>query len=67
MSLPEDVEKALAMLSRRDKVPQAAKALYLIELALEIEEDDLWNALAEKRDTKDAKFISHEEFWSKVL
>lgn len=67
MSLPEDTERALATLSKRDKMPQAAKALYLLELALEIEEDDVWNAIAEKRDTKKAKFISHKEFWSKIV
>ena len=67
MSLPEDVEEALTILSERDKVPQAAKAMYLIQSALEIEEDDVWNAIAEQRDTKKAKFIPHKEFWSKVL
>ena len=64
MSLPQDIEKALSTLAKRDDVPQAAKALYLIRVALEIEEDDVWNALAEKRDTKNAKFVSHENAWA---
>ncbi len=64
MSLPEDVEKAIAVLSERDDVPQATKALHLIKLALEIEEDDVWNALAENRDTKGATFVSHEDAWA---
>lgn len=64
MSLPEDVEAAVAALAKRDDVPQATKALHLIQMALEIEEDDVWNAIAEKRDTKDAKFLSHEEAWA---
>lgn len=64
MSLPEDVEAAVAALAERDDVPQATKALHLIQLALEIEEDDVWNAIAEKRDTKDAKFLSHEKAWA---
>ncbi len=67
MSLPADVDAALAALAERDDMPQATKALHLIKLALEIEEDEIWNAIAEKRDTKNAKFVSHEEFWSKVL
>ena len=64
MSLPEDVEQALAKLSKRDDVPQATKALYLLRIALEIEEDDVWNAIAEKRDVKDATFLSHEKAWA---
>ena len=64
MSLPEDIEKALSMLAKRDDMPQATKALHLIRIALEMEEDDIWNALAEKRDTKAAKFMSHDDAWA---
>lgn len=64
MSLPADIEAALAALAERDDVPQATKALHLIQLAIEIEEDDVWNALAEHRDTDDAEFVSHEDAWS---
>lgn len=64
MSVPADVEAAIAALAERDDVPQATKALHLIQLALEIEEDDVWNAIAEKRDTKDATFLSHEQAWA---
>ena len=64
MSLPKDIEAALSLLAHRDDVPQATKALHLITLALEIEEDDVWNALAEKRDAKGAKFLSHTEAWA---
>jgi len=32
-----------------------------------IDEDKKWNSLAEKRDTKDAKFISHAEAWELSL
>ena len=64
MSLPKDIENALSLLAERDDVPQATKALYLIRVALEVEEDDVWNAIAEKRDTKDAKFLSHDKAWA---
>lgn len=64
MSLPEDVNAAVAALAERDDVPQATKALHLIQLALEIEEDDVWNAIAERRDGKGATFLSHEEAWA---
>jgi cell wall assembly regulator SMI1 len=64
MSLPEDVRAALAALAKRDDVTPTTKALHLIMMALEIEEDDVWNAIAEKRDTKDADFASHEDAWA---
>ena len=64
MSLPADVDAVLSAVAKRDDVPQATKALHLIRLALEIEEDELWNAIAKKRDTKDAKFLSHEKAWA---
>lgn len=67
MSLPRDVREALTALAQRDDVTPTTKALQLIMLALEIEEDDLWNAIAEKRDTPNARYISHDEFWSQVL
>lgn len=66
MSLPEDIRLALAALAKRDDVTPTTKALHLITMALEIEEDDVWNAIAESRDTPNTKFISHEEFWSQV-
>ncbi len=64
ISLPDDIEKALGQLSDRDQVPQATKAVYLIKLAIEIDEDDIWNKIAEKRDTPDAKFVSHKNAWA---
>jgi hypothetical protein len=63
ISLPEDVENMLEMLSDRDDVPQATKALHLIQLAIEIDEDEIWNEMAEKRDTNKADFLSHKEVW----
>ncbi len=63
MSLPEDIEEALSKLSKRDDMPQATKALYLLRIALELEEDDVWNAIAERRDRKDATFVSHDKAW----
>ena len=63
LSLPPDIERALALLAKRDEVPQATKALYLLRLALEIEEDDMLNALAAERDTGKATFVSHTKAW----
>ena len=64
ISLPKDLELVLEELAERDDVPVATKAIELIKAAIEIDEDEVWNRLAEERDTPDAKFISHKEFWS---
>ena len=63
VTIPSDIEEILKILSKRDEVPQATKAAELLRLAIEIEEDDVFNQIAEKRDTEDAKFISHNEAW----
>ncbi len=64
MSLPADIDAALSALAKRDDVSPDTKALSLLELALEIEEDEVWNAIAEQRDKKNAALLSHEEAWA---
>ena len=64
VSLPKDVETILYELAKRDDVPPATKAVHLIKLAIEIDEDDYWDALAEKREADDSDFVSHDEAWS---
>ncbi|MBI2050582.1 MAG: hypothetical protein HYT31_02145 [Parcubacteria group bacterium] len=64
ISLSGAMEKALAHLARRDRVPQATKAARLLETAIELEEDQVWDTLARERDSKGAKFVSHENAWS---
>lgn len=64
ISLPQNIDKALVTIAQRDNIPQATKAVELLEHALEIEEDVIWDSIAEKRDTKKAKFLSHDSAWS---
>ena len=64
VSLPDSLDLALFELAKRDKVPQATKATELLKLAIEIEEDQIWDALAQKRDTKRAKYIPHDKVWA---
>ena len=40
------------------------KVIRLIKNVLEIAEDNAWNKIAKKRDTKNAKFVSHKDAWS---
>lgn len=63
ISLSENMELAISKLAWRDQVPEATKAAELIRLALEVEEDGVWDKLATKRDTKNAKFLSRARAW----
>ena len=63
ISLSDSVRDALIKLARRDRVPQATKAARLLEMALEIEEDQIWDAVAQKRDIKSARYFSHKKAW----
>lgn len=63
ITVPEEIEKAIGYLAKRDEVPEATKAVYLIRLAIEVDEDDVWNKLAKQRDVKNAKFVSHKKAW----
>jgi predicted DNA-binding protein len=63
ISLPDDVSYALAQLARRDSVPQATKVARLLETALELEEDQAWEAIAEQRDKKNVRYIPHDKAW----
>ena len=64
ITIPKSLDYVLGRLSRRDQVPQATKAAELLRLAVEIEEDSVWDEIASKRDTKKAKFISHKKAWA---
>ncbi len=66
ISVSDDIKHSLMRLAHRDSVPVATKAERLLEGALELEEDLYWDALAKKRDTKDAKYIPHDKFWKDV-
>lgn len=63
ISLSEEIEDTLVKSALRDKIPTATKAARLLESALEIEEDQVWDAMAQKRDTPNAKFLSHDKAW----
>ena len=63
ISLPDVVRDALFKLARRDRVPAATKAARLLETALEIEEDQIWDAIARGRDAKKARYLSHQKAW----
>lgn len=63
ITLSKDAKQAIAKLAQRDEVPDATLAARLIETALELEEDIVWDNLAHKRDTKQATYIPHDKAW----
>ena len=63
ISLSEEMKGALKKLAIRDHIPEATKAARLLEMALEVEEDQIWDSLAAKRDSKRARFVSHGQAW----
>lgn len=46
ISLPDDLKKALVNIAKRDQMPAATKAVRLMEIGLETEEDDVWDKIA---------------------
>lgn len=65
ISLPDEVKGALVQLAKRDQMPTATKAERLLEVALEIEEDRVWEQIAGRRDTRNARFVPHSKAFNK--
>lgn len=63
ISLPSNLDIMLSRIAKRDNIPQATKAVYLLGIALEIEEDITFDRIARERDTKNARFVSHKQAW----
>lgn len=63
ISTSKEVTAVIERLAKRDEVPVATKARQLIEQALQIEEDDVLNAIVSKRDKKGAHYIPHNAVW----
>lgn len=64
ISLSSELESVLAKLSGRDHVPQATKAVELIKMAIEIEEDQFFDLIASERDKEGTNFASHKKAWA---
>ena len=65
ISLPDDIKKVLINISKRDQMPAATKAVRLMEIGMEVEEDDIWEKMAADRDHKDSTFHSHTKAFGK--
>lgn len=64
VSVSDELNSALKKLASRDQVPTATKAERLLEIALEIEEDEVWNRIASKREqTKNLRYLNSKQAW----
>ncbi len=63
ITLSADMETAITQIAKRDRVPEATKAAELIEKALMIEEDVIWDRLAEARLKNTKKWLTHKQVW----
>jgi hypothetical protein len=64
ITVTNDIEQVIELLAERDNVPVATKAIDLIRTAIELDEDDILREIAEKRDTKNSKYMSHKQAWA---
>lgn len=64
ISLPSSLDIMLSRIAKRDNIPQATKAVYLLGVALEIEEDMILDKIARERDTKNTRFLTHRQAWT---
>lgn len=64
ITLSKDLERGVLLLAKRDQVPSATKASELVRLALEIEEDVVWDSIASSRDSSQTASISHKNAWA---
>ncbi|MBI2589922.1 hypothetical protein HYW32_02790 [Candidatus Berkelbacteria bacterium] len=61
--LSKDARAVLVRSAKRDRIPTATKAAQLLELALDIEEDALFDLVASNRDSKAVRYLRHTEAW----
>jgi len=63
ITAPRIIDEALQKLASRDEMSVSGKAAELLRHAIETEEERVWDALARTRDTKSARFTSHDRAW----
>ncbi len=66
ITLSEKMNELLEILSSKDNIPMATKAVNLLQQSIDQEEDRLWSDLAEKRHNDTKKWITHDLAWTDV-
>ena len=63
LTVSDELDRTIQYLAERDESSASNKAIELIKRALEIEEDEALLTIANQRDQKNVKFISHKKAW----
>ena len=63
ITLSKEVDSVLDRIAERDQTPKATTAAALLRVALETEEDQMWDAIADRRNVKDSRFVNHSKAW----
>lgn len=63
LTVPKEINKILFQLAKRDQMSVSTKTLDLLKQAMEVEEDKVWIKIAEEREKKGGRSISHEKAW----
>jgi hypothetical protein len=66
ITLSKQMQTALELLATRDNVPEATKAVELLDAAITQEEERILLEIATERDTPDATYIDEDTFWKRV-
>ena len=64
ISVPKSLEDILNKMSNEEGVPVATKALELLKIAVELEEDAYFEKITLDRGSKDSKYIPHDKIWN---
>lgn len=64
ISVSSEVEKALGLISVEKNTPVASVASILLEQAIELEEDKIWDQVVSERKITNKKFYSHKKVWN---
>lgn len=63
ITLSPELEKLVALVAKRDQVPEATKVSELLLTSLALEEDRALSLLAEARMREKGKKLSHTDVW----
>lgn len=63
ITLAPEVEKLIAQIAKRDRVPEATKISELLNVSLRLEEDRAFSLLADSRMKEKGKKLTHRDVW----
>lgn len=66
ITLPANLDAVIQMLAERDGMPDAAKAVQLIEMGIELSdsEDTYLSHIGDERAVQNVQYVSDEQAWS---